>query len=406
MEPRKAAIDKLASPERLDVLMQVTSPRGWLALWTVGAFLVGVIVWSVTGSIPTRIEGQGLLIRGGGLRELRASGDGMLTRLDLTVNDAIQTNRVVGEIAERDVQDSVRAARDKYEAAQRDYAASRGEDEATNVGTRSTIAANQADIERTNAELAKTRQDLEAKKELLQQGLITKSRVQALERDEMSLEANITRLQATIAGLNASIRGVDQRIRARADEVDAARRALDRVRGAATAVTQITATVAGRIVEVKKKVGDRVNNGEVLAIIEPPSSTIEPIVYVNSATGKRIKAGMEAQISPSTVRREEYGFMKGVVHAVGDYSVTPDALQAVVANPAVVQELLGGTSKLEVRLSLVPDTHTPSGYAWSSSSGPPFRIEGGTRVVVSVVVDRRAPITYVLPMLKDTLGAG
>ena len=28
----KAAIDKLASPEQLDVLMRVTSPMGWLGL--------------------------------------------------------------------------------------------------------------------------------------------------------------------------------------------------------------------------------------------------------------------------------------------------------------------------------------------------------------------------------------
>jgi HlyD family secretion protein len=37
---RKAAIDKLSSPERLDVLMEVTSPAGWVALWTLGGVLV------------------------------------------------------------------------------------------------------------------------------------------------------------------------------------------------------------------------------------------------------------------------------------------------------------------------------------------------------------------------------
>ena len=41
---RKAAIDKLSSPERLDVLMQVTSPNDWIALWTIGAILIGIIV--------------------------------------------------------------------------------------------------------------------------------------------------------------------------------------------------------------------------------------------------------------------------------------------------------------------------------------------------------------------------
>ena len=62
---RKSAIEKLASPERLDVLMQVTSPVGWVAIGTVAFILACAIVWSVVGSIPTRIDGQGILLRGG-----------------------------------------------------------------------------------------------------------------------------------------------------------------------------------------------------------------------------------------------------------------------------------------------------------------------------------------------------
>ena len=46
---RKAALDKLASPERLDVLMQVTSPKGWLAL-----LMMGIILSSVAMSQASR----------------------------------------------------------------------------------------------------------------------------------------------------------------------------------------------------------------------------------------------------------------------------------------------------------------------------------------------------------------
>jgi HlyD family secretion protein len=77
---------------------------------------------------------------------------------------------------------------------------------------------------------------------------------------------------------------------------------------------------------------------------------------------------------------------------------------AVVANDALVRELLGKDAKLEMRAELIPDAETPSGYQWSSSSGPPFRIAGGTRVNVSVVVDRRPPITYVLPIIRSAIG--
>src|SRR5207253_2960860 len=79
---RKSALDKFASPERLDILMQVTSPQSWLALLALCGVLVTVVVWSVRGSLPEQIDGVGILIRGGGLREIRASGDVVLSKLD------------------------------------------------------------------------------------------------------------------------------------------------------------------------------------------------------------------------------------------------------------------------------------------------------------------------------------
>jgi hypothetical protein len=39
---------------------------------------------------------------------------------------------------------------------------------------------------------------------------------------------------------------------------------------------------------------------------------------------------------------------------------------------------------------------TPSGIAWTASSGPPYPIEFGTLADVKVVTGERAPIDYVL----------
>ncbi|MGE5244847.1 MAG: NHLP bacteriocin system secretion protein [Betaproteobacteria bacterium] len=395
---RKSALDKLASPERLDVLMEVTSPKGWLALITMGAVLAGVLVWSIFGSIPERIDGQGILIRGGGLRQLRASGDGTLVKFAVQLNDEVKVGQVVGQISQIGSAEEIKAAQADLDQAQREYETSKAEDEATIAGIESNIAGQQADLRRTQLLRQKAAEDVKRLSDSLAKGLVTRNRVEQAERDLSSQEASITGLNAQMNSLRAQIRSVQQRIRAKLDAVDQAKLKLQRMTATEKSYAEVTSTVDGRVVELKKRVGDHVANGEVVATIEPPSSAIEPIVYINSSSGKRIRPGMEAQISPTTVRREEYGFMRGEVQTVGEYPVTPDAVKSVTANDQLAQELIASGTKIEVHVQLKRDANTTSGYAWSSSGGPPFKIDGGTRLTVSVVVDRKAPISYVLPI--------
>jgi len=402
---RKSAVEKLASPERLDVLMQVTSPVGWLAILTVAGLLGGAIAWSILGSIPTRLEGQGILMRGGGLREVRSSGDGVMTKLNLALNDNLKSGQVIAEVSAGNTDEAVRSARQRADDAQREYTVAKIEDESTITGYRGTIINYQADLERTQSELQRANDDLASKKEQLSKGLITKQRVDAVERDASNLQSKLTSLRTQVAGVTTQITGVQQRIRQRQLAVEAAKQDLERTQRTVASVTRIVATVDGRVVEVKKSAGDRIRTGEVLAVVEPPSAVLEPIVFVNSSTGKRIKPGMEAQISPATVKREEYGFMKGTVRSVGDYPVTMDAANAIIANPTLVGELIGTTAKLEMRAALKPSPQAASGFEWSSSGGPPFKIDSGTRVTVSVVVDRKRPISMILPILKGVGGS-
>ena len=58
---RKAALDKLSSPEELDRLMQITGPGSWLLLVALGGVLLMVIGWGVFGQITTTLDRSGLL---------------------------------------------------------------------------------------------------------------------------------------------------------------------------------------------------------------------------------------------------------------------------------------------------------------------------------------------------------
>ena len=57
--------------------------------------------------------------------------------------------------------------------------------------------------------------------------------------------------------------------------------------------------------------------------------------------------------------------------------------------------------------ALEPSKTSLSGYVWSSGDGPPVLLQSGTLCTATVVVQRQAPATLVLPFLKKFfLGVG
>ncbi len=58
---RRKALEKLASPERLDQLMSITTLRGWLTLLALGSLIIAVGIWGFLAKIPTTLPGEGIL---------------------------------------------------------------------------------------------------------------------------------------------------------------------------------------------------------------------------------------------------------------------------------------------------------------------------------------------------------
>ncbi|MEL6470351.1 MAG: hypothetical protein AAFQ74_11540 [Cyanobacteria bacterium J06623_4] len=59
---RKEALERLSSPEQLDQLMKIVTPRSWLPIAALGGLLTCSLVWSVVGRIPVTTTGRGALV--------------------------------------------------------------------------------------------------------------------------------------------------------------------------------------------------------------------------------------------------------------------------------------------------------------------------------------------------------
>lgn len=57
---RKSSLDKVTGPEQLDDYIRVASPSLWIMLGAVVLLLAAVLVWSVTGTLPTTLSLSGV----------------------------------------------------------------------------------------------------------------------------------------------------------------------------------------------------------------------------------------------------------------------------------------------------------------------------------------------------------
>ncbi len=96
---RQEALERLSSPEQLDMLMPVTDSRGWIALSGVGLLLLAALVWGVFGTVDSTVQGSGLLMRYGGFDWIAAPAAGRVTEILVKEGDQVREGDVVAKLA-------------------------------------------------------------------------------------------------------------------------------------------------------------------------------------------------------------------------------------------------------------------------------------------------------------------
>jgi HlyD family secretion protein len=168
---------------------------------------------------------------------------------------------------------------------------------------------------------------------------------------------------------------------------------------------KVLSPYTGRVLELMLDPGNLVAPGSRILTLETLEAPVDAVVYIPAQEGKKVLPGMRARVSPTTIRVEEYGYIVGTVKSVADFPSTPEGLERTLRNSNLVTALTGRGAPIEVVVRLGLDAKTLSGYHWSSSEGPPVKVFTGTLCSASVEVAARRPAEYVLPFLKELVGA-
>lgn len=95
---RKAALERLSSPEQLDLLISITNPRAWLMLAGLVAILAAGLVWGVTGKVSTTIDSRSILLTPGGIRNVVATYPGQIMALNPRLSEGTEVEIGQGEM--------------------------------------------------------------------------------------------------------------------------------------------------------------------------------------------------------------------------------------------------------------------------------------------------------------------
>lgn len=94
----RAALDKLRSPDRLDMLLPITTPIGWMSLVAVGLLLISVILWSIFGSFTVRADGKGMILDSGGVTTVTHVAGGKIAHVYVRKGSTIQKGDLIAEL--------------------------------------------------------------------------------------------------------------------------------------------------------------------------------------------------------------------------------------------------------------------------------------------------------------------
>jgi|ERR1700693_451150 len=427
---RKEALERLSSPERLDQVVRIVSPKDWLFLCCLGGIVLLAFAWSIWGRLPTAVTGTGVLIRPHQIVDVQAPASGRLLAFNFHAGDPIKPGDVLGTIDQVEIRTLLQQAQSRlHELQLQDHEKSLLQERQT-LEQKQELEAAKRILELQTQHREKSIRDAEAlglilKKRLdgLQQlkvqGLISAISSDLIQAEQQfgENELKISESRAEIKELESHYKDVEikgEKLAQENLEVSTARRNEIRSLDSQIALlevqlqrnSQIINERAGQILEVVANTGQLVQAGNRLGSIELQGSAGATVCvsYFAIRDGKRISVGMPILITPDTVKRERFGGIQGTVSSVSQYPVTKEGATAFIGSTELATRLLGDEPRIEVVAELKQDPTSFSGYKWSSSNGPPLRISSGTTTSSRVTVEARAPITFLLPFLRSASG--
>ena len=408
---REQALSRLASPERLNELVKITSPKSWLAISAVYVLIIVAIVWGFTGEIPKKVSGMGILIQSGGIVDITSIAQGRLKQFSLKEGDLIKKGDIIATIDQPELEMLLQNDEKSLADLQNRYNKVFAFDAKELNMKRDLLLKKQkiveATIESKNEQIKFMDEQINAQNQLLKDGLITKETLNNTKVRRFNVQSEYDQSKNELKNINLELFEIsgnnELTLNVLENSLLEKQRHITELKSKLQIETYVKSSYNGRIVELLVNPGDLIKTGSPLISMEvsaQQATDLEAIIYVSPQEGKLLSKAMRVRISPSTVESEEYGYMTGEVDKVSEYPATQEGMFKTLGNHELVQTFLKGSPPIAVYIKLDKDEATFSKFKWTSIKGPDVAIKSGTLCRSDIVVEKRRPISLLMPGLK------
>ncbi|MFA7083538.1 MAG: NHLP bacteriocin system secretion protein [Arcobacteraceae bacterium] len=410
---RQKNLDNLSSPEELDTLVYNVPSRGWLALGTLGSIIVIAIIWSIFGTISTKVKGNGILLKNAGTGKVYSSAAGTIKKIYIRNGDNIKKGDLIATIDHPLQLIKISTEKNALTLLEEKYKKTQYQSELDLSLVFGTLQRDKENI-RINIDILNTKiktieEKIKTQKILYEKGLITFENL--LESKELLSNTKNTLSKEKNNLVLKNIEAFDKKreretkLEELNEQIINAKRAIRELENSLKIESEILSNYNGVVFGISTSEGSDVAKGENIADIEKAEdeNDLEAVFFVSALEGKMIENGFLAQISPSITKKEEYGFIKSYVSSVAAFPANRETIMNILNNNELTNTFLKDTPPIIVYAKLEKSNSTFSGFQWSSSKGPSIHISSGTLCSVEVTVKEQAPITLVIPMLKKAI---
>ncbi|MFG3016464.1 HlyD family efflux transporter periplasmic adaptor subunit [Streptomyces cinerochromogenes] len=164
--------------------------------------------------------------------------------------------------------------------------------------------------------------------------------------------------------------------------------------------TVVRTVAAGRVTTLAATIGQIIQTGTDVAAVEKVAHASDPLyatVYVPAENAAAIPAHASVDLTVSSVPTQRYGVLRGEVKSVDRTAQSAQSISAFLGDSQLGRQFTREGRPVAVLVELDKSSSTRSGYRWSTSDGPPFRLDSMTLATGSVRLADQRPVDWLLP---------